>query len=183
MASTRLTRTHWVLGAFRRLAGGGPAALRIEPLARDLGATKGSFYHHFTGPDALRDAMLDYWEAEAVIAIIEALAPLPPGAARLRGLADMVDLALNPRHGGAGAEPALRDWARTDASVAAAVARVDGARIAYVAECLGDAGLPPHPSARLICAADIGLGLLTPPGDGGIGRHVHHLLDLLGLPR
>tara|TARA_B100001123_G_scaffold434315_1_gene560658 strand:- start:477 stop:974 length:498 start_codon:yes stop_codon:yes gene_type:complete len=35
--------------------------VRIEPLARRLGVTKGSFYWHFKGRQELIEALLDYW--------------------------------------------------------------------------------------------------------------------------
>ncbi len=46
-AKARLTRSDWVLAGFRALLASGPDAIRVEALARDLRATKGSFYWHF----------------------------------------------------------------------------------------------------------------------------------------
>ena len=183
MATSRLTPTDWILAAFRRLSTYGPAGLKVEPLAREVGATKGSFYHHFEGPTALRDAMLAHWEGEATQAIVDALADLPEGAPRLRGLADLLDRALDPAHGGVTAEAALRDWGRTDAKVAQSVAEMDARRLDFVAENLCAAGIASDPAARLIYAADLGLNLLPGAQARGIGSDVHFLLDMLGLPR
>ena len=47
MASTRTPRSSWIDAGLRALAAGGPDAVRIEPLARALGVTKGGFYWHF----------------------------------------------------------------------------------------------------------------------------------------
>ena len=52
----------WVDAAYRRFNEGGLAAVRVEAVARDLGATKGSFYWHFTDRGALVDDVLTRWE-------------------------------------------------------------------------------------------------------------------------
>ena len=41
------------------MASTGTAGVNVEQLARDLGATKGSFYHHFDNRQALLQAALD----------------------------------------------------------------------------------------------------------------------------
>ncbi len=40
----------------------GVAALAVEPLARRMGITKGSFYWHFSGREALLEQALQLWE-------------------------------------------------------------------------------------------------------------------------
>ena len=45
--SENLTREDWISGAWNMLGEGGLEGVRIEPLARQLGVTKGSFYWHF----------------------------------------------------------------------------------------------------------------------------------------
>jgi AcrR family transcriptional regulator len=47
MALTRTPRSSWIDEGLRALASGRPDAVRIEPLARALGVTKGGFYWHF----------------------------------------------------------------------------------------------------------------------------------------
>ena len=46
--------------AFRALARGGVDSIAVEPIAAELGATKGSFYWHFKNRDSLV-AALDEW--------------------------------------------------------------------------------------------------------------------------
>jgi AcrR family transcriptional regulator len=41
----------------------------VEPIAVRLGATKGSFYHHFTNRDDLLEAALELWEQQHTVAI------------------------------------------------------------------------------------------------------------------
>jgi AcrR family transcriptional regulator len=72
---TRLSRRAWVQAALDAIAEGGLAAVAVVPLAKQLGATKGSFYWHFANRGALVEAALADWEQShtaAVIAEIEA---------------------------------------------------------------------------------------------------------------
>jgi AcrR family transcriptional regulator len=71
---TRLSRQAWVQAALEAIAEGGLAAVAVVPLAKQLGATKGSFYWHFANREALVEAALAEWEhshTAAVIAEIE----------------------------------------------------------------------------------------------------------------
>src|SRR5256886_15604510 len=70
-APTRTPRSTWIAHGLRALADGGPDAVRIEPLARTLGVTRGGFYWHFDDRRALLDEMLDTWERFAVDRVIE----------------------------------------------------------------------------------------------------------------
>ena len=62
MAKRRLSREDWENAALDAIAAGGLAAVAVEPLAARLGVTKGSFYAHFAGRDALIEAALAAWE-------------------------------------------------------------------------------------------------------------------------
>jgi len=59
-----LTPADWEQAALNLVAEKGLAALRVEPLARRLGITKGSFYWHFPGRDELLAQALDRWEQQ-----------------------------------------------------------------------------------------------------------------------
>src|ERR1700722_12944395 len=64
-APPRTPRQRWIEVALQALAAGGPDAVRIEPLARSLGVTRGGFYGHFEDRGAFIEAMLSTWEAAA----------------------------------------------------------------------------------------------------------------------
>ena len=57
----RWTRDDWVVFGLDALEKEGPAAIRIEELARRAARTPGSFYAHFKSRDELLDAMLQAW--------------------------------------------------------------------------------------------------------------------------
>jgi AcrR family transcriptional regulator len=83
---TRLSRQAWVQAALDAIAEGGLAAVAVVPLAKQLGATKGSFYWHFANREALVEAALAEWEhshTDAVIAEIEASSDDPLQQLRL----------------------------------------------------------------------------------------------------
>jgi AcrR family transcriptional regulator len=135
VAKVTTPRERWVEEGLRALAAGGPGAVRVEVLAKELSVTKGGFYWHFADRRALLDAMLDAWEQEGVDdPITQVDATGGDGRMRLRELfaiavaaADRVPLEL-----------AIRDWARRDASVHARVARVDNRRMDYMRQLFSD---------------------------------------------
>jgi AcrR family transcriptional regulator len=88
-ARSALTPADWAAAAFRALARGGVEAVAVEPIAAELGATKGSFYWHFRNRDALVTAALDEWEQRLTDAVIERLENSTDPAERLRKLMAM----------------------------------------------------------------------------------------------
>jgi AcrR family transcriptional regulator len=160
----RLHRSDWVLAGFRALAQGGVDALRVEPIARALGATKGSFYWHFKDLADLKAAMLAAWEVLATTEITAAVRRegLSPRE-RVLLLADKVSVLPEAEAGGLAVEPAVRDWGRVDPRARAVLERVDAQRLADLCGFLGDAGLDPGPASEgavRFYAAVIGLEAL-----------------------
>ena len=72
----RLTPTDWEQAALDTLGEIGVNAIAVEPLARRLGVTKGSFYWHFASREALLKVILERWELadEQEFAIVAAIA-------------------------------------------------------------------------------------------------------------
>lgn len=135
MAVTRTPRSHWIDQALSALAAGGPEAVRIEVLARELGVSKGGFYWHFDGRPALLDEMLEQWESNVVDQVIEQI-DVAGGDARAR-LARLFALAASNKQLPK-IELAVRNWARRDEAVAERLRRVDNRRMDYMRELFGE---------------------------------------------
>lgn len=58
----KLSAADWERAALELIAEQGVQSLAVEPLARRMGITKGSFYWHFPGREALLDQALKRWE-------------------------------------------------------------------------------------------------------------------------
>lgn len=160
MKQARLSAEDWIRAGFRALVAQGPQALKAESLARDLGTTKGSFYWHFKDVPDFHTRMLGYWHDHAFAAVATAADREGTPTERLYRL---VALATDddPQHGGAGGEPAIRAWGRSNPTVANAVREIDEKRLAYVRALLGELGLPNPELARLFYGAYVGMGTLS----------------------
>lgn len=142
----RLSAEDWIRGASRQLAEGGVASIRVEPLAKALGVSKGSFYWHFEDRAALLTSVAEAWEQQHTLAVIhrvDELASTPEG--RLWAL---FEEAFGAPLGADGMETALRAWAATDNAIKKLVRRVDRRRLRYVTNLLRDAGVEEGEAAR-----------------------------------
>ncbi len=127
----------------------------MEPLARSLGATKGSFYWHFRGRDELLEAAMALWERRETDAVIAEVEVEATPVQRLERLVERV-LSSTPARAG---ETALHAG-NAEPIVSDALARVAARRIAYVQALLCEAGLPDAEAdrrAHLVYAMVLGL--------------------------
>ncbi|MFE3187615.1 TetR/AcrR family transcriptional regulator [Nocardia sp. NPDC059240] len=81
---SRLSAQDWARAAMEAMAQGGLSAVVLDPLARSLGVTKGSFYAHFRNREELIDAALAYWENSHGAPGLAAVAAIPDPAERLQ---------------------------------------------------------------------------------------------------
>jgi AcrR family transcriptional regulator len=131
---TRTPRDRWVEEGLRVLAAGGPDAVRVEVLAKNLGVTKGGFYGSFADRDALLAAMLDTWEREStdeVLDRVEREGGDPRTKIKRAGMLTFSSDRLLP------IDLAVRDWARRDQAVAERLRRVDNRRMGLLREMIG----------------------------------------------
>ncbi len=142
----RLTADDWTAAALEAMAGGGLAAVAVEPLATRLGATKGSFYWHFANRDALIEAAVLRWEREHTEAVIGLINAQPGPLARLRLLVGLVLRSTVLEEDGS-IELAMLATA-DHPHVAPVLARVTERRVAYTAGLFAALGWPPEEARR-----------------------------------
>jgi AcrR family transcriptional regulator len=139
----RLTRDDWVRAAMAVMAHGGARAVRVEPLAKELGASKGSFYWHFGDRDELIGAALERWEQRETQGVIEGLESIVDPRERLRRLLAMVHRRDTPRP-----DPSVALTGDREASVQVVLERVTARRIDFLAEQLSAQGLDAEEASR-----------------------------------
>ena len=134
---TRTPRVEWIRQALQALSDGGPDAVRVEPLARALGVTRGGFYWHFDDRPALLEEILDSWERASVDEVIERIENEGGDArAKLRRLSALAAANDEPLR----IDLTVRDWARREQRVAERLRRVDNRRMEYLRALFGAFG-------------------------------------------
>ena len=140
MPITRTPRSGWIEAGLRALATGGPDAVRVEALARDLKVSKGGFYWHFDDRRALLEEILDAWEWKSVDEVIERVEAAGGDArSKLRHLSRLAmhgeeELGIDPLS----IDLAVRDWARRDKRVMRRLRKVDNRRMDYMRSRFGE---------------------------------------------
>lgn len=178
--NSRLSVDHWVQEGFRVLAEDGVKALTLGRLCGRLCVTKGSFYWHFADMNAYRTALIDTWAAvrDDDRCAFEDLATEPPR----RRLSCMMTALVGPRHWML--ERAMREWARSEPAVAAAVRASDRRVVAAVRQAFLDDGFDPQQAemrANATFAAGIGFLHLSGsrPSPAAAGRREEFLEVML----
>jgi AcrR family transcriptional regulator len=164
---------------------GGVAAVAVEPLAVRLGATKGSFYHHFPNRDALIVAALEDWERSQTDAVIERLDLIPDPGERLRAV---LAAAFADRPGGV--RDAALQASATHPLVKPIVERVTDRRLRYFSQRYVELGFPSARARRravMLYLSYISLfdGLrlgLVQLSDAELRAHAHEVLSTLVQP-
>lgn len=167
MASTkrRLTRQDWIEAAMVMGAEHGFDRIAVDALAPRLGATRGSFYWHFTDRAELLQAVLEEWERAATNETMQRLEE----ASADEALAGLIAIAF-----GATEVQDRAEWrliaATDDPQIGPVVARVHQRRLAFIEQLLTAKGLPDAEAAeraRLAYVAYLGwlaLRQLEPDG-------------------
>jgi len=84
--ATSLSREAWVKAAMNLISQEGVKAVAVEPLALQLGVTKGSFYWHFQNRDELIHAALEAWEQDQSEDVVSRYGGIADPRRRLRVL-------------------------------------------------------------------------------------------------
>ena len=151
----RLTRAEWIEAALNALVADGIEGVRLDRLCRDLGVTKGSFYHHFEGREELLDAVARFWaetQPQDVTALVAELAGDPMG--QLEAITRRVaDRDIGRR------DHCMRAWAAADDRAARSVQIADRQVLGLLEKILADFGLPEdevHPLSRVLFFTSLG---------------------------
>lgn len=143
MPTVKVTRDDWLRAAQRALAESGVSGVTVEPIAKQLGVTRGSFYWYFKDREALLVGALELWESEETVGFIDELAPIPEPLLRLQTLfrealtGDKI----------AGLEPAIVAHA-SDPVVRVVLERVTTRRLNYLTDLFTQLGLEPAVARR-----------------------------------
>jgi AcrR family transcriptional regulator len=132
-----LGREAWLGAARRALIEEGTAGVEINKLAKRLGVSRGGFYWFFKSRQQLLDELLAHWAKEGTVLFERVLRSSSDGVRQIQALNRLwIDESeYDPRWDGA-----VRDWARTSASVFKVVAAVDRKRIALIREMFVNLG-------------------------------------------
>lgn len=118
----RVSKGEWVQAALDVLRTEGHTVLSAERLARKLGVTRGSFYHHFANMDEFHMAVLQQWQNIHTDDIIFSDTHPDPS----RELARLIQHTLNMSMA---LENGINAWAGANSRVAEFVAKVEKRRM------------------------------------------------------
>ena len=128
-------RRKWIDIAWNSLGRGAFEPVRIEPLAKSLGITKGSFYWHFKDRQELIDALIDRWLGHWEMPD-EILKLNDPGE-RLWGLVERVI-----RRETRGQGVVLRYWSHENPKIARRIQDADDRRYEFLVDQLRQLKFP-----------------------------------------
>ena len=155
VAQTRTPRTVWIDAGLAALAAGGPDAVRVDLLAKELGVTRGGFYWHFANRQVFLDALLESWEHRSTDDVLDRVESEGGDSRAKVRKAGMLTFSkeLLP------VDLAVRDWARRDRAVARRLRRVDNRRMAYLRALIGTFVEDPDDiEARAMLAFSLAIG-------------------------
>ncbi len=154
-----LSRTEWAEAALSALESGGIGAVAVEPLAKQLGTTKGSFYWHFRDRADLIDAVVELWEQRYVTDAIARLSTIEDPNERLQRL-----FAVAATPGTGRIDLALTEASKNNAGITATIRRVQTRRVAFLAGIYEQLELDPdtaHQLAVLALLAQAGMAVVA----------------------
>lgn len=174
-----LTPGDWLEAGQTLLRRGGLRALKLRPLADELGVSTGSFYHHFADFDAYQGRLADYWAGAQVTDLLDALTRSEPDpVGRIRLLAQLVR-----RRGLSRLSIAMRAWAESDTRARTAVERHDGLMLGFLTDCLQAAGFSRHDAGvRSYALMTLGLSKVHAP-HLSMPQLMEDLIAILAVPR
>ncbi|MEM7523964.1 MAG: TetR/AcrR family transcriptional regulator [Pseudomonadota bacterium] len=134
-----VSRADWVAAGLDVLLEKGVAAVQITLLARRLKVTRGGFYWHFEGREALLDALLAEWRARNTGVMLDAVEAADSLEA---GVLSLFSVWVDHTRFDPALDQAVRDWGRRAPSVETLVRAEDDARVVAIAVFFRRMGYP-----------------------------------------
>ncbi len=127
--TSQLDKVAWLKAAAVAIAEDGFNGIKILPLSKRLGVTRGSFYWHFDDHAAFVRAFIDFWRDQQLRTVASYQHNSTDPVKAYARLLEVVLTDSGPELKRLKVEFALRGYARRDSFAAGAVATVDRARI------------------------------------------------------
>ncbi len=173
-----LTKEDWLQAALEVLNESGVDNVKVLPLSKRLGVTRGSFYWHFEDRDELLADMLDYWEEELTDSVIKHANEV--GGTPRRQLEDVLtNVLLNQRNL---YDTAIAAWSMFDGRALKAYDRVLRKRVRFVSSLLRQAGIDKvtaeFRTRMLLGFADLSRSSRANPTKATLLKEVQSLCDM-----
>ena len=184
---TTLTAADWEQAALDLIAEKGLSGLGVEPLARRLGITKGSFYWHFPKRDQLLEQALARWERQDTESLARSLDSKMPAAERLAEF-----ILRTSRQNRSHQIHAALCAASDDPRIKPVLERITRRRLDYLTKAFRELGLDEESArhrARLTYTSYVGYiqlqtrGMAPERGSDEFDAYVRHAIDTLIKPR
>ncbi|MCA1777814.1 MAG: TetR/AcrR family transcriptional regulator [Xanthomonadaceae bacterium] len=178
-----LSASDWEQAALDLIAEKGVSALAVEPLARRLGITKGSFYWHFASRDELLEQSLKRWEHRDIQHLARSLGSSQEPAMRLAEF-----ILRTSRQNRSHQIHAALCAASDHPTVKPVIERITRRRLEYLAGAFRELGLDAEPAAhraRLTYTSYVGYiqlqtrGMAPERGSEEFEDYVRHAIDAL----
>jgi len=129
-------REDWLQLALKVLIRDGVERVRVEPLAKELGVTKGSFYWHFKNRDDLLSQILSYWSDEMTAQVFHKITKMEVSPKdKMFALMEEVVIKKRGKY-----DSAIRSWAKQSKAVALAVGKIDHLRLEFLSKLFTEIG-------------------------------------------
>ncbi len=158
-SAAKLGRQDWLAMGIKLLVEKGIESVRVDPLAKALEITRGSFYWHFKNRDDLLVAILEEWEKLNTRQVIEEIEALDSSASSK--LLSLFEIAAGDDDG---LEKAIRVWSVNDTRAAEVIDRVDRQRLDYLQGLFAQLGFSPLESkvrAQIVYSVRLGWFVMT----------------------
>jgi AcrR family transcriptional regulator len=162
--ASKLGRQDWLAIGIQTLVEKGIEAVRVDPLAKLLNVTRGSFYWHFKNRDDLLEEILREWEARNTKSIIEQIEGL--NSSPVAKLLSLLEIAAEDDNL---LEKAVRVWSVNDARAAVVIAQVDEQRLDYLQNLflqLGFSAVDAKVRAQIAYSVRLGWFVMASSSDG-----------------